>query len=331
MVWIKFLICVLIILFAGRRVARYGDFIAEKTGLGGAWIGTVLIAITTSLPELFTGISAVTLVNAPDLTVGNLLGANTFNLFNLALLDIVYRKLTIVSAVRRSIRYTAWFSLALVAIVAVFIAISRGTAIWGIGWIGWYTPITIILYLLFARAIFRVERRLVREEAKLRSVDYGVTSLRRGVLYFVLSAIPVIGAGVWLAMIGDEVALVTGWGQSFVGSLLIAFTTTLPEITVSFTAVRLGATDLAVANLIGSNLFNMTIIAIDDLLYTKGPILQNVSLSHVVTALTVIVMTLVFVAGLRFRRKIYFGLSWWSPVLVAVFLLGAYFSFVMAV
>ena len=330
MVWIKFLICVLIILFAGRRVARYGDFIAGKTGLGGAWIGTVLIAITTSLPELFTGISAVTLVNAPDLTVGNLLGANTFNLFNLALLDIAYRKLTVVSAVGRSIQYTAWFSLLLVAMVAVFILISRESAIWGVGWIGWYTPATIILYLLFARIIFRVERKLVQEEAKLRSVDYGIASLRRGVLYFVLSAILVIGAGVWLAMIGDEVALVTGWGQSFVGSLFIAFTTTLPEITVSFTAVRLGATDLAVANLIGSNLFNMTIIAIDDLLYIKGPILQNVSLTQTVTAVTVIIMTLVFITGLRFRQKRYFGLSWWSLVLVAVFLVGAYFSFMMS-
>ena len=88
MVWLQLLACVVIIFFLGRRVAQYGDIIAVKTKLGGLWIGLVLISITTSLPELFTGVSAIFIVNAPDITVGNLLGANTFNLLNLAFLAI---------------------------------------------------------------------------------------------------------------------------------------------------------------------------------------------------------------------------------------------------
>ena len=90
LVWLKFIVCVLLILFAGRNVAKYGDIIADKTGLGGLWIGVVLVAMATSLPELFTGISAVTLLKAPDLAVGDVFGANTFNLLNLALLDVAY-------------------------------------------------------------------------------------------------------------------------------------------------------------------------------------------------------------------------------------------------
>ena len=91
MVWLKFIICVVVIFISGRKVARYGDVIAEKTGLGGVWIGLILIAALTSLPELFNGVSAITLVDAPGLTIGNILGANMFNLFNLALLDLFHR------------------------------------------------------------------------------------------------------------------------------------------------------------------------------------------------------------------------------------------------
>ena len=84
MLWLQFIACVLIILVAGSRVAKYGDILAEKTKLGGLWFGVIVIALVTSLPELITGISAVTFVGQPDLTVGNLLGANGFNMLNLA-------------------------------------------------------------------------------------------------------------------------------------------------------------------------------------------------------------------------------------------------------
>ena len=87
-VWIKFVICAGLILFAGMRVARYADIIADKTGLSRLWIGVLLVAVATSLPEMFTGIGSVTLLDAPNLAVGNLMGANAYNLLNIALLDI---------------------------------------------------------------------------------------------------------------------------------------------------------------------------------------------------------------------------------------------------
>ncbi len=309
-------------------MAKYGDIIAEKTGLGGVWIGLVLIALITSLPELFTGISAVTIVGAPDLTVGNLLGANAFNLLNLALLDIAYQNGSLLAVASRTHRLTGWFSLLLVLVVAISIFISRQYFTLGIGWIGWYTPVIIILYLAFARIIFLFERR--QPSLQKAELYYGEEAIGKVYLYFSILAAFIIGAGIWLAMIGNEIALVTGWGQSFVGSLLLAFTTSLPEITVSFAALRIGATDMAIANMIGSNLFNMTIISIGDLLYRKGPILAPVSESHLVTALVVMLMTIIFIIGLRRSPRRFFRLSWWNSTLIMLFLLGAYFSFTLA-
>ena len=328
MVWFKFILCILVIFFSGRKVAKYGDIIAGKTGLGGAWIGLILISFITSLPELFNGVSAITLVDAPDLTVGDVLGANMFNMFNLALLDIVYRNGSLLAVVGRTHRLTGAFSLLLVLLVAISIFLSSPSFTMGIGWIGWYTPVIIVLYIALVRILFIYERhQLSLQETQL---NYEEKPLGRVYLHFAMSAVFIIGAGIWLAFIGNEIAQVHGWGQSFVGSLILAFSTTLPEITVSFAAMRIGANDMAVANMIGSNLFNMAIIPIDDLLYLKGPVLVAVSQGNLTTALAVMLMTILFIAGLRFKPRRYRRLSWYNSAMILLFVLGAYFSFTMA-
>jgi len=330
LVWLKFAICVAIILLAGRQVARYGDVIAEKTGLGGAWVGVVLVAVATSLPEVFTGISSVTLAKAPDLTVGNLFGANTFNLFNLALLDFAYRRGPLLTAVGSGHLLAAGLSLILVAFSAACLFVSRLVSLPAIGWVGLYTPVIFLLYLLMVRMIFNHERsQHARASDAEALLQYQGVSLKQAYLRYAVAAIFIIGAGVWLALVGKEIAEATGLEQSLVGSLLLGFSTTLPEITVSFSALRLGAVDLCVANMIGSNLLNMTIVGIDDLFYTEGPILDAVSQNHIFTALVVLLMTGIVIVGLvsRPRRKTPLGASWYSLALMAVFLLGTYVNF----
>lgn len=327
LVWLKLATCIIVILFTGRKVAKYGDIISDRTGIGQVWMGVIAISVITSLPELFNGISAVTLVSAPNLTIGNLIGANAFNLFNLAVLDIIHRNGSIITNASKTHRVTAWFSLVLVVSVALFILISLRVYAMPLGWIGWYTPIIFIIYFLSVRQIFFYEKK---HKAVVQVVVHPKEMpLKQVYLYFVISALFIIGAGTWLATIGDEIATVTGWGQSFVGSLFLAFTTTLPEITVSYTAVRIGAADMAVANLIGSNMFNLTIIPIVDLIYTRGPILAEVSESNVVTAAAVAVMTVLFIAAFRFKAKRFFRMSWFNMGLIALFLISAYMSFTL--
>lgn len=328
LVWLKLVVCILVILVAGRNVARYGDVISDRTGIGQVWMGVIAISVITSLPELFTGISSVTIVSAPNLTVGNLLGANAFNLFNLAALDIVYRHGSIISQASPAHRLTGRFSLGLVILVGIFIFISIHFSAMSLGWIGWYTPVIILFYLVAVWRIFKFEKK--QQKVEPISLYPEALPMKRVYIYFVISAAFIIGAGIWLATIGDEIAAATGWGQSFVGTLFLAFTTTLPEITVSFTAMRLGAIDMAVANLIGSNLFNLTIIPVIDLIYTRGPILAEVSEGNVVTAAAVAVMSILFLAGLRFRPRRFLRLSWFNVSLIILFLVSAYLSFVLA-
>ena len=328
MVWLKFAICVLVIFFLGKKVARYGDIIADKTGLGGVWVGLVIISLVTSLPELFTGISAITIVDAPDLTIGNIFGANTYNLLNLALLDMMHKNGSLFRVIGPGHRMTAWFSLSITAIAAIAVFISHQFSPVNLGWIGWYTPVIIIIYIIAIRMLFLHEQKQPTiSDNEIKLLEENDIPLKKVYIYFAISSLLIIGAGTWLALIGDEIALSYGWGQSFVGNLFIGFSTTLPEITVSFAAMRLGAVDIAVANMIGSNLFNMTIVAIDDLIYTKGSVLSAVSEIHLQSALVVIIMTAILLIGLYVKPKRFFRFSWLNCLLLVLFFVGAYFSF----
>ncbi len=336
-VWIRFVVCVAVIAIAGTRLTKYGDIIATKTGLGGLWIGLVLLAIITSLPELFTGISAVAIVKAPDLTIGNLLGACAFCLLNLALLDIVFRSDSpLLTQASRTHRLSAGLSMALVAVAVGSIFISlRNPELGRLGWVGIYTPIIILLYLIVMRVVFNYERgqRVQTHRDREASLRYEHISLGRTYLYFAIATVFVIGAGIWLATIGEDIAEATGWGESFVGSLFLAFTTALPEIMVSYSALRLGAVDMCIANLIGSNLFDITIIGIVDLIYEQ-PILAAVlePESHIVIGIAVLLMTGILIAGLfsRPRGKTPLRVTWYAPLMVVVFIVGFYLNFTLS-
>ena len=335
-VCLKFIVCAAIIFYSGKRVAKYGDIIAEKTGLGGLWIGVILVAIATSLPEIFTGVGSTVFVNAPDLTVGNLYGANTYNLLNISLLDFLNKGSPLLSSVSTGQLLTAGLSLTPLLIASIGIFLSIRLPQLSFMNISLYSILILIAYLVTIRAIFRFERsqqQILRELKKEEEIllKYNDISLKRACILYGFFAIMIAGAGIWLAYIGEELARLLSLGQNFIGSLFIGFATTLPEITVSVAALRIGAKELAVANMLGSNLFNISIIFLNDVLYRKAPIFNALSQQHIFTALVVILMTIIVCVGLilKPKKKMKLGLSNYSIGLIIVFILGAYVNFVL--
>lgn len=294
------------------------------------WVGFLLLAVVTSLPELFNGISSVALVKAPDLTMGDLFGSNVINLLILAALDVVHHNRPLLTAATSRHLLPAGLSMVLVAFGAGSILISTRVHELGIGWIGIYTPVLVLLYLLMIRIVLGYERRQASQSSEQTgNPEYDAISSRRAYLSFAVSASFVIGAGTWLAFIGEDITEATGWDESFVGSLFMAVATSLPEISVSFAALQLGAVDMAIADIFGSNMFNMLIIGADDLFFREGPVLAAVSESHAVTGLIVLGMTGIVMLGLvyRARNKTRLGFSWYVPLLFGLFVLSAYMSF----
>jgi cation:H+ antiporter len=307
LVWVKFAICLAVVLVAGTKLSKYGDAIAEKTGLGRIWVGVVLLAAITSLPELATGISSVALVGKPDLTLGDLFGSNLINLVVIAIIDVFYTRGPVLHYLGTGIVLAAILSTLLIAVAATSIYVAQNVAPLGIfGYIGLYSPILLCLFLLVQYMLFRFQRTQQGQPPNNGSVtaDYESISLRKVSTFFGIAALATIGAGIWLGFIGNELSEVTGLKASFVGTIFLALCTSAPEVVVSISALRLGALEMAVGNVIGSNLFNMgVIIFVDDLFYTTGPILSYASMDHIGTALFAILMSCVVIIGLIYRPR----------------------------
>jgi cation:H+ antiporter len=143
-------------------------------------------------------------------------------------------------------------------------------------------------------------------------------------VYYALNALVVIAAAVFLPEIGLGIAEKTGLGQTFVGNIFIALSTSLPEVVVSIAAVRMGAVDLAIGNLLGSNIYNIgLILALDDIFFVKGPILSYVSGSHTISAISAILMTSIAIIGLTYRsEKKRLFLAWDSIGIITVYFIN---------
>jgi len=329
LVWLKFLACLVIILFAGTKLARYGDVIAEKTGLGGIWIGLVLLAAITSAPELITGVSSAALVGLPDLALGTLLGSCMFNLTILALLDILYRRTPLLSEVKLRHIASAGIGILLIAIAGGSIFAGERLLGLALGWVGVPSIIILILYLVAMWRMFRFERNHSLPPLNNAAPQYGKDSTKALYFKFTLAAAAVIGAGIWVSFIGDEITRTYAWSASFVGSLFLAITTSMPELVVTVAALRLGAIDMAVADILGANMLDVAHLFTVDLFYSQGPILSSVSSVHLITAGVIMMMSLLVILGIRFRqkRKTFIVASWYTPALIGLYIFGAYSLF----
>lgn len=324
MVWLKFVACVVIILFSGIRLARYGDIIAEKTGLGRIWIGLILVAIITSIPEVVASVSAVTIVNLPDLAVGNVLGSCIFNLTLFALADMIYRPQSIWKQLSPGHTLSLWFGIILTGVVAGGILSQGRFPTLSLGWVSLPSIVILALYIVGVCWIVRSERWHQLETAPVVPPEYRGLSNQKVYLRFSLAAAAIVGAAIWLSLIGDEISTTYGLRSSFVGTLFVAVTTSLPELAVTVSAVRFGALDMAAANILGSNLFDIAIISFTDFVYRKEPIFSSMSTVHLATILANVAMNLTVMAGLRFRpkRKTFLILSWPSMALVVIYILS---------
>ena len=329
MIWLQFLGTALVIVLAGVPLARYGDVLGEKTGLGRSWIGVVLVAATTSLPELFTGFGATALAALPDIAVGDVVGSCMFNLLILSMMDAIHPE-PINARAHQGHALSIGFGLLLTGIAGL--GLVAGTRMPALGWVGAHSLVLITLYFVAMRVIFKHEQH--RREREVQEVaeklEYAEVTVRAAVLRYTGAAVVVVGAALLLPGLGAELARQTGLGEAFVGSLFIAVTTSLPEIAVSLAAVRIGAIDLAIGNVLGSNLFNLLILGLDDVFYRPGPLLAGADVSHSVAILAVVIMNALFLIGLTYRVMTKrFVVTWDTGAMAAVYAVAVVFAYLL--
>ena len=372
---LQFTVCAALIARAGYLLSRSADALAEAHGWGRGWVGLALLATVTSLPELASGISAVAWVQAPNLAVGNALGACVVNLLFLVVVDALQRKQPMYREASATHLMSAGFGVVMLGFVAL--GLVTGQRVPAVLHVGLYSPLLLALYFLALKAVHAHERQAVAAAhgaqavakapavavvparavvpagAEEQAVADGQTGgdakalaepqvgaqaqagadatagpkpdVRREWWRFGLSAAVVLVAGSWLPGLADGLAQALGLSRSFVGTVFMALVTTLPEMAVTLGALRLGALDMALGNLLGSNLFNVTILAVDDACYVRGPLLADAAPAHAGTAVTALVMTGLVIIGLVMRPqgRALRVLSWISIGLAATFAVNA--------
>lgn len=319
---LQFAACAGAIGVAGFSLSRSADALAEAYGWGRGWAGLALLATVTSLPELASGVSAVAGVGAPDLAVGNALGACVVNLAFLVVVEALQRRAPLYREASATHLLTAGFGIVMLGFVVL--SLVSGSAAPAVLHVGLYSPVLLALYLLALRSVFEHEQRQRRGTgAPAAAPGRPVRPLWRR---FGLAALVVLAAGSWLPVLGDGLAEAWGVSRSVVGTVMMALVTTLPEMAVTIAALRLGALDMALGNLLGSNLFNVALLAVDDLAYLPGPLLGAVVPAHAGTAATALVMTGLVIVGLvvRPRQRVLRIVSWVGLALVAAYAVNAW-------
>ncbi|EZH66994.1 hypothetical protein DH09_03375 [Bacillaceae bacterium JMAK1] len=311
MVYFLFILAVIVTVFAAIKISTYADAITRLSSVGALFVGTFLLAGATSLPEVTTSVTAVFLDN-PDMAVGNVLGSNLFNLSILAVFLLIYRHRAILNSVHKEQRHTAILGVLMTTFVVVALFYTIEIPVVNIG------VESLVLLFLYGLSIWLLrgadEQSSDAEDEKATEEKY---TLKHAITGFIIAAIFILISGTVLTFSGDQIAILTGLGSSFVGSFLIATSTSLPEVVTVYVALKLGNHNLAAASIFGSNLFNLLILVLCDFLY-PGSILLAASPTNIYTGGLLLLSSLVVTLAI-FRAQTKRRITVAFPIMMLLF------------
>jgi len=313
---------------SGSRLVAYADEIADRMRIGRAMMGFVFLAVTTSLPEIVTtGVAAGT--GEASLALGNLLGGVTLQFAMLALADGVARGAAITSYPRKSTAALEGVALAfLLAMLFATLILGETIGIAGIG-LG-----ATLLGVFYVGALVILRRHDAADpwipvqvpeaaEAETEGIfvssfpELGTVALN---LRFAFLSIAILASGALTVTMAERLVDQTGLGAGFVGVTLLAAVTSLPELSTTVAAVRIGAYTMAISNIFGSNLLMLGMIWPADIIYRDGPILSRFEPVLELSLISGLLATIVYIAGLLLRsRRSIGGFGFDSLIVLAIF------------
>lgn len=299
---LQFFFSAIIIIIAGYFLTKSADKIADLTGWGKMFVGSLLLASATSFPELMVDIKSVQM-NLPDLAVGDLLGSSLFNLLILATLDFTFPsafKRTAFSPAFLPHSLSAVLTIILTAIVGIAISSKIETSFLGVSIFSWAI---VIIYFFGIRLTYMDGNKV---PAGNQEQQISILNKKKKLFYaftsYLIATLAILVAAPYLVSSADQIATSSGLGHTFVGTTLVALSTSLPELVATIAAFRIGSPDLALGNIFGSNAFNMILFVPLDYFYVNN-LFTSVRNIHLVTAFGVVTATGMAVMGQLYRKK----------------------------
>lgn len=268
MIYIQYLILAALVVFFAVKLSYYVDALDKKTNLSGAFIGGVMLAAVTSLPELFTALTAVLSLDQPSLVQGDILGSNVFNLCVIGVLILFTSRGYMEAKLSRSHSTTLMYGLMMYA--CAFIAIIKPMEI-SLG------IFSVNLMTICILAIYAVNVVFMKSDdsADNDNEDDCPLSVKQVAIRFALFSIALVMVSILLTHVTDDIAKELGLGATVAGAIFLGIATSLPELSASVNLVRMKNFNASFGNIVGSNLFNFTILCFADIIYTKGGIYIN--------------------------------------------------------
>jgi len=265
MIYLQYAVLAALVVFFAIRLSYYVDVLDRKTDLSGAFIGGVLLAAVTSLPELFTALTAVLALDTPQLVQGDILGSNVFNLCVIAGLLLCYSKSYASAKLSKSHRSTLWYGLVMYALV-LFAILKPIEISLGVIDVNIMTIAVLIVYAI------NVKFMKSDDSAANENEDTCTLSVSQVAIRFLLYSVALVSVSIMLTHVTDEISKALNLGATVAGAIFLGVATSLPELSASINLVRMKNFNASFGNIVGSNLFNFTILCFADLLYTKGGI-----------------------------------------------------------
>jgi cation:H+ antiporter len=338
---IELIACGALVIFAGGRMAGMGDKLAAITGLGRTWVGAIILGGVTSLPELVVTIGAVTVVNAPALVFGNVLGSNCFNLLIIIFLDITLVGGAVLARGGKTHILSALLGLLIMLVVGAGLLLGQNDALLGgAPWV--FSALIAILFLVAMRVMYTREKKIAASaEPDPDGLRLTPAEKRNTLIVFSIFAAIIVGAGLWLSVLGDSLGeheFPGGFqlGRTFVGFLFIALATSLPELSVSISAARRGFYDMALGNIFGSNIANISFIFVGEIfLKTRDGVYMFSSVPKpaalLVTVGAACLMTLIAMIGIIGRSKrTLLRLGYCSLAMLLTYIVSTYLVFTLS-
>jgi cation:H+ antiporter len=313
MVWLEFILCASLLTFFAYNLCKEGIILSEKTNIEKGVIGMIFLAIATSFPEIVTASAAVFSLGRIGLGYGDIVGSIMVNLMVLFAMDCYKGRGRILFQVSPVNRIVGVFTLVSVAFVLTA-AMTRyaGVRVPVLGRLGVENIAVVIIYFLALEAVRKSGARPEHElYPGVREPFWEIWGK------FIFFLVVVMFLGVWMAKSGEKIVVETGLSQTFTGTLLLGFATSLPEIIVSFAALKASSIEMAVGNILGSNLFDISIIPFLDLL-TKNPILGVLSRGQILATVFAVVLSAIAVAGLYSKKDSSRRINWDTALIFIV-------------
>lgn len=324
---------------AGTRLAIYGDELSERLNLSREFIGLIFLATVTELPEIVTTVTAALSGNA-SLVLGNLFGGITMNTAILAVIDFFVVRHALTSWPRKPNH--ALLAVLLIVLLALLLSITFIDDVAVILNVGLAAICLSACYPIVIALLRKFDGRDTwapidlpedsEHEIGILITDNHLekTSTRSLILYSAITSLIILIAGVALAITADLIAQKSALGSSFIGVTLLAAATSLPELSTTLAAARMGAYTMAISNIFGSNLIMLALILPSDLAYRDGPILSQTDPVAQFSIAIGIVVTAIYVVGILIRRTptwLGAGLDSWLVMSVFIGMLVALYSF----